>query len=394
MPADTSLIDTLRPAARQAPPSGIVEMVNHGFGRDGLIPLWAGEGDVPTPAFICDATIASLRTGETFYTYQRGIPALREALCRYHERNFGQRFGFSSERFFVTGSGMQAIQIALAAVAGPGSTALVPTPAWPNFAAATDLSGAATIPVPMTFDGTRWQLDLDRLATAIRPDTRVLFLNSPGNPTGWTASEDELRAVLDLSRRHGCWIIADEVYTRFCYDRVRAPSFHDVAEPDDRVLYVNTMSKNWAMTGWRLGWLEAPPALGPVIENLIQYSTSGVPVFTQRGAVAALDHGDDFLREQVARAARGREIVVEALAGSNRVRFGLPDGAFYLFFSVDGVGDSRQLGFDVIDHAGVGLAPGTAFGPGGEMFMRLCFARSEASLTQAMARLVDWLTRG
>ena len=396
MTNNQALLDALRPAARQAPPSGIVEMVNHGLSREGLIPLWAGEGDLPTPQFIRDAAAASLMAGDTFYTYQRGIPPLRQAISDYMTRLYRTDFPFSPERFYVTGSGMQAIQIAVASVAGAEASVLVATPTWPNFPAAVELSGAEAISVPMGFEDGRWVLDTDVLFAAARPNTTALFINSPGNPTGWTASEDELRDILTRARDAGLWIIADEIYAQFYYagDGVpRAPSFHDVAEADDRILYVNTMSKNWAMTGWRIGWLEAPPVLGEVIENLVQYSTSGVSTFIQYGAVTALNDGDDFIREQVARAREGRDIVTDALSQLPRVTVNPPDGAFYYFFAVDGVDDSRQLGFDLIDHAGIGLAPGTAFGPGGERFMRLCFIRQAEGLREAMARIVSMLER-
>jgi len=389
------LLDALRPAARLAPASGIVEMVNHGLEREGLIPLWAGEGDLPTPKFIRNAAVASLGAGETFYTYQRGIPLLRRAISDYMTRLYGDAFPFEPERFFVTGSGMQAIQIAVASVAGPGSSVLVPTPTWPNFPAAAELSGAEVITVLMAFEDGRWQLDIDTLFDAARPDTKAVFINSPGNPTGWTASDEELQKILSRARRQGLWIIADEIYARFYYgaanDGFRADSFHDLAEPDDRILYVNTLSKNWAMTGWRIGWIEAPPVLGTVIENLIQYSTSGVATFIQKAAVTALNDGDDFITEQVARARAGRDVVTEALSKLPQVQVSPPEGAFYYFFAVDGVEDSRKLGFEMIDQAGIGLAPGTAFGPGGEAFMRLCFIRQAASLREAMDRLVKML---
>ena len=383
------LLAALRREAREAPNSGIVEVMNYGRNRPGLIPLWAGEGDLPTPDFICDATAKSLKAGETFYTWQRGIPELRAALARYHERQFGRRF--SPERFFVTGGGMQAIQIAIAALAGHGDEVVVPSPAWPNFAAAAGVAGAKPVFVPLGFDGARWSLDLDRLEAAMGQATRVLFINSPANPTGWTAGEDELRAILALARRRGIWIVADEVYSRFVFAGERAPSFYDVSDPDDRILYVNTFSKNWAMTGWRIGWIGAPEALGEVIENLIQYSTSGVAGFMQRGAVAALQDGEAFVRSQVERARIGRDVVCGGLAGSDRARFAWPDGAFYLFFTVDGVADTSRIGLDLVDQAGIGLAPGTAFGPGGEPFVRLCFARKAEDLTEATRRLSGWL---
>ncbi|AOO81086.1 pyridoxal phosphate-dependent aminotransferase [Bosea vaviloviae] len=381
-----SLIADLRPEARNAPESGIVEVVNHGRLKQGLIPLWVGEGDLPTPDFIARAANKSLADGETFYTWQRGIPELREALARYHTALYGQPF--SSDRFFVTGSGMQSVQIAVRLIAGPGDELVIPTPAWPNFAAAIGIAGAKAVCVPMDLEHGRFKLDLDKLAAAITPRTRALVINSPANPTGWTATKAEMGALLALARKHGIWIIADEIYARFVYDgSPRAASFHDVMEPEDRVLFVQTFSKNWAMTGWRVGWIEAPPALGQVIENLIQYSTSGSPVFVQRAAIAALEEGEPFVAQQIARAAEGRKIISEGLLATNRVSLAAPDGAFYQFFSVDGRSDSRALAIELVDKANVGLAPGTAFGPGGETGLRLCFARKASDLVEVVARL-------
>ena len=387
MPADFTT--SLRSEALAAPPSGIVEVMNYGRGRDGLVPLWVGEGDLPTPRFIVDAATRSLAAGETFYTWQRGIPELRAALARYHERLFGRPF--DSERFFVTSSGMHAIATALAMLAGPGDEVIVPTPAWPNFAAATGLAGARAVEAPMSFGNAGWALDFDLIADLITPRTKVLFLNSPCNPTGWTASREDLAHLLDLARRAGIWIVADEVYTRFVFDgATRAPSFHDVATPEDKIIYVNTFSKNWAMTGWRVGWIEADPSLGQVIENLIQYSSSGTPVFVQRGAVAALDHGEGFVAHQIERAGASRKVIVDALRVTGQVRFADP-GAFYLFFSVDGEPDTSSLGLRLVDEANVGLAPGTAFGGAGQGFLRLCFARGPESMTEVARRLVKWL---
>ena len=388
----TDLLASLTPRALAAPPSGIVEVMNYGRLREGMIPLWAGEGDLPTPDFVCAAAARSLAAGETFYTWQRGIPDLREALARYHARLYGGEF--SADRFFVTASGMQSIQIALAALAGPGDEVIVPTPSWPNFAAAVGVAGARTVELPMDFGADGWSLDFERLAAAITPATRAIFVNSPCNPTGWTASRDDLAHLLDLARRHGLWIVADEVYGRFVWDgSTRAPSFHDVARPDDRVIWVNTFSKNWAMTGWRVGWIEAPPAIGQVIENLIQYSTSGVAVFLQRGAVAALDEGEAFLAAQIARIGESRTILTEALEKTGRTRFVPPPGAFYLFFGVVGENDTARLGLRLVDEANIGLAPGTAFGAAGAGWLRLCFARSPDEMREATRRLVAWLER-
>jgi aspartate/methionine/tyrosine aminotransferase len=387
-----TLIAALRVEAREAPDSGIVEVMNYGRGRPGMIPLWAGEGDMPTPAFICEAADRSLKAGETFYTWQRGIPDLRRALADYHGRLY--RRPFDPERFFVVGSGMQAIQLAVRMLVGAGDDILIPMPAWPNIAGAASVAGARVVPVPIRLGNRGWVLDLDRLFDAAGPAARAIFINSPQNPTGWTATRPELEAILAFARRRGLWIIADEVYARFFYAGDRAPSFYDIAEPEDRILFVNTFSKNWAMTGWRIGWVSAPPALGQVLENLVQYSTSGVAAFMQRGAVAALDEGEPFIVEQVERARAGRDIVCRALEATGRVRMTWPDGAFYLFFAIDGEPDTSRLGLRLVDEANIGLAPGDSFGEAGIGFMRLCFQRSASDMEEASRRLVAWLQRG
>ena len=382
----------LRPEALAAPDSGIVEVFHRGFGKKGLIPLWAGEGDLPTPSFISDAAARSLAAGETFYTKQRGIPELREAIAAYMSRVYGKTF--SPERYFATIGGMHAIQIAMRLTAGLGDEVIVPTPAWPNFVGSLTVNGAKPVLVPMRIENGRWRLEIDQIAAAITPKTRVIVINSPSNPTGWIASRAELKAIMDLAVKHGLWIVADEIYGRFVYDgSARAPSFHDFPGGEERVLYAQTLSKNWAMTGWRVGWLEAPQSLGATIENLIQYSTSGVATFVQRAAVTAISEGEPFLAQQIEVAKRGREIVLESTRRTNRIEMSAPDGAFYAFFRIDGINDVRQAALDLVDEANVGLAPGTAFGPGGEGYFRLCYARKSEDVAEAMRRVEAWAAK-
>jgi len=391
-----------RPEATCAPASGIVEVFNYGLGRQGLMPLWVGEGDLPTAENITQACVRSLTSGETFYTAQRGHPDFRSAVARMMARVYGAPFAdgkgaFGPERFFATVGGMHALQLAMRIVAGVGDEAIVLTPAWPNFSGALTISGAKTVEVPLEFAtvdaGFRWRLDFERLKAAVTERTRAIVVNTPSNPTGWTATPEELRAILGLARERGLWIVADEIYARFYYAGPRAPSFHDVMDEDDRILFVNTFSKNWAMTGWRAGWLEAPPALGQTIENMIQYSTSGVPLFVQRGAIEALDHGEDFVALQRARAEAGRAALCATLGGLERLRFAAPEGGFYFFLSVAGEDDTRKLAFRLVDEAGVGLAPGRSFGKGGEAFLRLCFARDPADIGEAARRIAAWVKR-
>jgi aspartate/methionine/tyrosine aminotransferase len=394
MISETDPIRGLKPSVAAEPASGIVEVFNYAEGKPDVIPLWVGQGHLPTPDFIADAAIASLKAGDTFYTWQRGIPELRAALALYHQRLYG--LNFNPENFFVCQAGMQSIQLAIQALLGPGDEVVVPAPAWPNYAAPLRMAGVRPVEVNMTFNDNRWNLDLDRIFDAVTPKTRVLLMNTPSNPLGRVMSREEISAVRDFARRRGLWIIADEVYARFYFpadgrNDALPPSFLEYCDPDERIIFCNTFSKNWAMTGWRVGWMIAPKSMGQIVENLVQYNTSGTTTFLQKGCLAALQQGEPFVAAQVEQARLGRDIVCSALASAGNVEFAKPEGAFYLFFRIAGVGDSTRLSRRLIDEARVGLAPGSAFGAGGEGFLRLCFARKPEHLEEAMRRLSNWL---
>ena len=287
----------LRPAIAAVPESGIVELVNHGRGRPNLIPLWVGEGDRPTPHFICQAAARALEDGHTFYTHQRGIPPLRRALADYlsglHESVV------DPERITVTGAGMQAVMLTVQAIIGPGDEVVMPSPVWPNLKAAIDIMGGVVRSVPLDFSENGWACDLDRLLSACGPRTKALFINTPGNPTGWIMPRADMVRLRDFARTRGLWIIADEVYGRFAYELGTAPSFLSIMEPEERLVVVNSFSKNWAMTGWRMGWTVGPASIGQVMENLVQYNTSGVATFQQHAAVAALRDGEPFVQSLI-----------------------------------------------------------------------------------------------
>ncbi|HET6222627.1 MAG TPA: pyridoxal phosphate-dependent aminotransferase [Dongiaceae bacterium] len=376
----------IRPEIEALEDSRIVEVWKLGFEVSDVIGLWVGEGDLPTPAFICEEAAAALRRGETFYTYKRGIPELRQALIDYHQRLYGVRL--ADDRLAVTSAGMNAMMLAMETLIGAGDNAVCVTPVWPNIFATVEILGGTVRHMPLTPTPSGWQLDLDRLFELCDQRTRVIYVASPGNPTGWVMSRAEQQAVLDFCRRHGIWVVADEVYARIVYDgRAVAPSFLELAAPDDPLVVVNSFSKAWAMTGWRIGWMVAPARVTAMVDKLIEFNTSGAQPFLQRGCVAAITEGEPFVAEMVARYRAGRELVMQRLGGMARVHIVRPVAAYYVMFGVEGMTDSLAFAKRLVHEARVGLAPGSAFGPGGDGHLRLCFASSRERLSQAMDRL-------
>ena len=380
----------IRPEIAEIEESKIAQVWRLGFTVPDVIGLWVGEGDLPTPDFICDAAAAALRAGRTFYTHKRGLPELRQAIIDYTAGLYGVRL--ADDRVSVTTAGMNAIMLTMQAVVGPGDNVVAPTPVWPNALAAARIMGGKVREVPLIAAAAGWSLDLDRLFDACDERTRAIFIASPGNPTGWLMPREQQRAVLDFCRRRGIWMIADEVYHRFVYDgRKAAPSFLELAEADDPLIVVHSFSKAWAMTGWRLGWLVTPPAVTRIIDNIIEFNTSGAQPFLQYGCIAALGQGEAFVAQMVERCRVGRELVLQRLGGMRRVRIVRPEAAFYVMFRVEGMGDELAYAKRLVHEARVGLAPGSAFGAGGEGHLRLCFASSTDRLSLAMDRLAPHL---
>ena len=374
---------------RNIPMSDIIEVVDLARDDPDVYKLWVGESDLPTPEFICDAAVRAMREGHTRYTYSRGIPSLREALSEYHTRLYHTPMNI--ERISVTVGGMQAVMQAFQAVCEPGNEVVVPSPAWTNVFEAARIVGGVIKTVPFRFGNRGWHLDLDEFFAAVTPRTRVLVINSPQNPTGWIMPREQMEAVLEFARHHGLWILADEVYHRLTYEMPRAPSFLEFCDPEDRVIATNTFSKGWAMTGWRAGWAIAPPSLGLIFENLLQFGTTGLPTFVQHGCEAAIRHGEAFLLSNVARCRKGRDVVCDALSGVPGLRFEKPGGTFYLMVRKEGLEDSKAFVIEVLRKARVGLCPGVAFGPGGEGHFRICFGVDHRLLEEAMERLVGYL---
>ena len=384
---------TLAPIRRnilELPTSRIRQASLAAGGIDDLIPLWFGEGDDVTPAFIREAAADALHRGETFYGPNRGIPQLRDAIQRYLRRLYGSEVDM--DRIVVSASGMNALMISIQCLIGHGDSAVVIGPVWPNAENAIAALGAQVrrVDLQVQSDGA-WRLDLGRLVDACDATTRLIVVNSPGNPTGWMASGDELASILAHARERGIWILSDEVYTRIVYGKRHAPTFLTLARPDDPVVIINSFSKSWSMTGWRLGWIVAPSELTVAIEKMTEFNISHPTTFAQWGGVAALDHGDGYVEALVRRYAEAADLVYERLSGLPRVRLSRPRSAFYAFFKVEGVDDSFAYAVELMHRAKVGLAPGIAFGPSGEGYLRLCFATSLPKLSKALDRLVPAL---
>ena len=380
----------IRPDIEALEDSPIVDVWRMGYGNPDVIAMFAGESDVATPAFICDATARALAEGHTFYTPNRGIAAMREALIEYNKRLYG--IDLPDERITLTPSGMTAVMLIAQAMVRPGDNAVAVTPSWPNILRAMQICGAEPREVAMTAGVDGWSLDMDALFAACDARTKVIYLASPGNPTGWMISPTQAGLLLEFARARGIAILSDEVYHRLVYeghgsDRGVAFSFLDIARPDDPVFVVNSFSKAWAMTGWRMGWIVYPLGHRQSFEKLIQFNSSGVAEFLQHGAIAALRHGEEFVKFFADRCRGGRDLVNARLARMQRVRNIPNTGGFYAMFEVAGVNDTLTFCKRAVREAKIGMAPGIAFGRGSERFVRLCYARSDEQLTLAMDRL-------
>lgn len=365
--------------------SPIVEVWRMGYGDPTVIGMFAGEPDVPTPDFICEATAQALRDGKTFYTPNRGIGPIREALADYMEMLYKVRV--PEQRIALTPSGMSAVMLIAQATVKPGDNVVAITPSWPNIMRAMQICGAEAREVAMTPGNAGWSLDLDRVFEACDANTKVIYLASPGNPTGWMIPREDAERLLAFCRERGIAILSDEVYHRLVYDREVAFSFLEIAQPNDPVFVVNSFSKAWAMTGWRLGWIVYPEGLKDAFEKLIQFNTSGAPEFLQVGAIAALKHGEEFVKFFAERCRVGRELVNDRLGRMKRVHNIPNQGSFYAMFSVDGVDDTLTFCKRAVVEAKIGMAPGISFGKGSERYIRLCYAKSTEMLTEAMNRL-------
>lgn len=353
----------------------------------GAISLCFGESDLPTPQVVRQAAQRAMDDGKTLYSDRRGIAPLRQAIQDYHRRT--HKLDVPLDRLSATSSGMTSIMIALQCLVEAGDNVVVVSPIWPNVVIAVESMGANVHFVALESQDGVWSLDLARVDAACDERTRAIFVATPNNPTGWTMTSEEQRDLLEIARRHGTWVIADEVYNRIVYDgSIATPSFLEVADEDDALFVVQSFSKTWSMTGWRLGWLVHPVGLAHQVGNLSAINSTGSATFVQHAGVAAINEGEPFVGEMLDRCARGRETVAEAFRDHKRIVSPDVPASFYSFFSISGVEDSLGFAEELVARAGVGIAPGTAFGPGFDGYFRICFAQDPKRLETALERLI------
>ncbi|MBK0392855.1 pyridoxal phosphate-dependent aminotransferase [Ramlibacter algicola] len=384
----------MRQAILDLEESKIREVANAGIGRDDVLAFWFGESDEVTPDFIRQAAIDSLQKGETFYAHNLGLPELRDAVAAYTSRLHKP---VTRDRIAITSGGVNALMLAIEMLVDAGDEVVAVTPVWPNLVAQPRIMGANLKRVSLRPQAGAWSLDVQELLDTITPATRVLVVNAPNNPTGWTLTRAEQQAILDHCRRTGTWILADEVYERLYFEDTAnacAPSFLDVAGPDDRLVVAHSFSKSFLMTGWRLGWLAMPAAMTHPMGKLIEFNTSCASVFTQRAAVVAVERTADVTPRVVAHLKACRDRLVPQLQAIPGVQLAVPKGGMYAFFQLEGFGDSLDLAKRLVTEAGLGIAPGNAFAAEAQGWLRWCFASKDLGrLDEGVRRLQGWLAR-
>jgi aspartate/methionine/tyrosine aminotransferase len=378
----------------RVPYTRIRELGELAMTMDGVLRLYFGESNVPTPAYIVEAAAQALRDGYTFYSENAGLPSLRREIAAQYRRLHDVELDPERE-VVVTASGLMALHLAIRSAIDPGDEAIILSPAWPNGAAIVALSHGVPVEVPLALAGEHFEIDFDALEAALTPRTRLVLLTSPSNPLGWVARPEEQQRLLDLCRERDLWLVADEVYERIYYGGATpgepAPSITRLCGREDRVHVVQSFSKSYCMTGWRVGWLVTRADVGVKLAQLNEFFVSHAPTFAQVAATVALTDGEEELTRMVAGLRSNRDLCVAALRSMPGVTVPEPAGAFYLFPRIDGVDDSMAFCRRLLVEERVGLAPGSAFGAGGEGSVRICYAAEPDVLEPALERLARFL---
>ena len=361
----------------------------------GSLKLCYGESDLPTPAFICEAAGEAMRAGHTFYTHTAGYHELREAItAKVFELH---RVRYDVPEVMATVGGTMAIYAAIRACVGRGDNAVIVSPAYAIFSNAVIMSGGEPRSASLIGRGDRFALDLDRVRAAIDANTRMLIVNSPSNPTGWVISEDEQRGLVEIAERHDLILLADEVYERLVYDEPDgsslqvAPSFARLDQDRDRLIVINSFSKTYNMTGWRLGWAQSSARTIKAMYKAAEFVTSNPAAMVQQAGIVALRDGEPHIAQLRKHYAERRAQVRAGLESIPGVTLPNPQGAFYAFPQFDESRDSTAFTAELVRATGVALAPGAGFGRDGEGYVRVCFASTEATIADALARLKNFV---
>ena len=366
--------------------SPIRNVANSVIGKKNIIPLYFGETDITTPSFISEAMKTALDEGHTFYSANQGVTELVETISSYSSEL--HKTNISSSRIMVTSAGMNALMITSEALINPNDKVICVTPVWPNFMRCIEIMGGNVIEIPLTHSekNNKWKLNLDEIKKNIK-NAKAIYINTPNNPTGWVMNRNEQIEILELCRKEKIWVISDEVYERIIYDRKVAPSFLDISKEDDLLIVVNSFSKSWAMTGWRLGWMTIPYGLINIFEKLNEFNVASPSSPAQHAGVTAIKEGEKFIKKMINDLKISRSVTLKHLNNFSRVIFPNSEAAFYAYFKIKDISDSEKFCFDTLQSTGVGLAPGTSFGNGGEHWIRICYAKSPDLLNKAFEKL-------
>ena len=386
------------PSAKRVPVSRIRALADVAFGMEDVLSLQFGESTLPTPPYVMEAVSRAAQEGWTYYSPNQGLPSLRLAIANLIARLHAVEI--DPAEIQVTSGGVQALNLAIKCVIDPGDEAIVLSPNWPNGSAMIEMFGARAVEVPMARAGQRFTPDVDAMQDALSPRTRLLLYASPSNPLGWTATVAEQRMLLDFARRHGLWLLTDEVYERIYYggrgeagagSGQLAPSILKLCSREDAVIVVNSFSKTYCMTGWRLGWMVSRGDFVRKAAQLNEFIVSHAPTMIQRGGEAAIAHGEDDIAAMVEEFQERRDFCARMLQTVPGVNLPEPEGAFYLFPQLEAVDDSYQFALDLLRTKRVAVAPGSAFGNGGEGSIRICYAPDMDVLKPAMERICEFV---
>ena len=382
---------TVSSSAQAVAPSRIRELAEIAMTMEGVHKLYFGESNLPTPEFLKQAAAQAMAAGFTTYTSNAGLLSTREALAAYYAKHHGVTLDPTRE-IIVTSSGVQALNLSIGCLLDPGDEALILTPAWPNACSIVTMNQARAIEMAQPLVGDRYAIDFDALEAALTPRTRFLMYTSPSNPLGWVATLEDQQRLLEFTRKHGLWLLADEVYERLTYGSANPePSILRLATRQDAVLVAQSFSKSYCMTGWRLGWLVGRADLMAKATQMNEFIVSCAPAFVQKTGEVALRDGEPFIAELLTMLRGNRDYCAQELRSMPGVTVPEPDGAFYLFPRIAGLTDSFDFCKRLLLETKVGLAPGVAFGNGGEGSVRLCYAVERPILESALSLIREFL---